>query len=56
LGLVSGFVGVLFSPLHVFLLLSNEYFETSLDQVYRHLLVPCLAMLIAAFIYLQLLS
>jgi integral membrane protein (TIGR00529 family) len=56
LGLVSGFVGVLFSPLHVCLMLSNEYFETSLDQVYRHLLVPCLAMLIAAIIYFQMLS
>lgn len=55
LGLVSGFIGVLFSPLHVCLLLSNEYFETSLDQVYRHLLVPCLVMLIAAFIYFQIL-
>jgi integral membrane protein (TIGR00529 family) len=55
LGLVSGFVGVLFSPLHVCLLLSNEYFETSLDQVYRHLLVPCLAMLIAALSYFQIL-
>jgi len=56
LGLVSGFVGVLFSPLHVCLLLSNEYFETSLDQVYRHLLIPCLAMLIAALVYFQILG
>lgn len=55
LGLVSGFVGVLFSPLHVCLLLSNEYFETSMDRVYRHLLVPCLAMLIAALIYFRIL-
>jgi hypothetical protein len=55
LGLVSGFVGVLFSPLHVCLLLSNEYFETSLDQVYRHLLVPCAAMLTAALIYFHVL-
>lgn len=55
LGLVSGFIGVLFSPLHVCLLLSNEYFQTSLDQVYRHLLVPCLVMLIAALIYFRIL-
>lgn len=55
LGLVSGFVGVLFSPLHVCLLLSNEYFETSIDQVYRHLLAPCLAMLIAALLYFHIL-
>ena len=55
LGLVSGFVGVLFSPLHVCLLLSNEYFETSLEQVYPHLIVPCLVMVIAALIYFQML-
>jgi hypothetical protein len=55
LGLVSGFIGVLFSPLHVCLLLSNEYFKTSLDQVYRHLVVPCVAMLIAALVYFQIL-
>jgi uncharacterized protein len=55
LGLVSGFIGVLFSPLHVCLLLSNEYFKTSLDQVYRHLVVPCAAMLIAALVYFQML-
>jgi integral membrane protein (TIGR00529 family) len=56
LALVSGFVGVLFSPLHVCLLLSNEYFQTSMNQVYRHLLVPCLAMLIAALIYFYILT
>lgn len=55
LSLVSGFVGVLYSPLHVCLLLSNEYFETSLDQVYRHLLIPCLAMFIAALLYFHIL-
>jgi len=55
LSLVSGFVGVLYSPLHVCLLLSNEYFETSLDQVYRHLLIPCSAMVIAALIYFHVL-
>jgi uncharacterized protein len=56
LGLVSGFVGVLFSPLHVCLLLSNEYFETSLDRVYRFLLVPCLVLLAAGLVYFQILS
>lgn len=55
LALVSGFVGVLYSPLHVCLLLSNEYFETSLGRVYRHLLLPCSAMMIAVLIYFQIL-
>jgi integral membrane protein (TIGR00529 family) len=55
LSLVSGFIGVLYSPLHVCLLLSNEYFETSLDRVYRHLRIPCLAMLVAALLYFHIL-
>ncbi|WP_319521188.1 DUF401 family protein [uncultured Desulfosarcina sp.] len=56
LGLVCGFVGVLFSPLHVCLLLSNEYFDTSLDQAYHRLIVPCLVMVIAALIYFRILG
>jgi integral membrane protein (TIGR00529 family) len=55
LGLVTGFVGVLLSPLHVCLLLSNEYFETSLDKVYHRLIVPCLVLVITAIIYFQML-
>jgi integral membrane protein (TIGR00529 family) len=55
LSLVSGFVGVLYSPLHVCLLLSNEYFETPMDPVYRHLRIPCLVMLIAAILYFHIL-
>jgi len=56
LGLVSGFVGVLFSPLHVCLLLSNEYFDTSLNQVYRHLRFPCLALLGGGLAYFYILQ
>jgi len=51
LGLVSGFVGVLVSPLHICLLLSNEYFGTGLGKVYRYLLVPCLVLLFAGMLY-----
>jgi hypothetical protein len=40
LALVSGFTGVLLSPLHLCLLLSNAYFETSLMPVYRQMGVP----------------
>jgi uncharacterized protein len=50
-GLVSGFAGVLLSPLHLCLLLSNEYFETSLTRVYRHLWMPCAGLLLAAMGY-----
>jgi len=48
LALASGFVGVLLSPLHLCLLLSNEYFGTTLTPVYRYLWLPCIVLLITA--------
>jgi len=48
LALVSGFVGVLLSPLHLCLLLSNEYFQTPLSPVYRFLWAPCAVLLATA--------
>jgi len=42
LALVSGFVGVLLSPLHLCLLLTNQYFDATFGRVYRHLVLPCL--------------
>jgi len=51
LALTSGFIGVLFSPLHVCLMLSNAYFETDLQAVYRHLWLPCAAILVVSCIY-----
>ncbi len=35
---VSGFMGVLLSPLHLCLILSTEYFKASLARVYRYVL------------------
>jgi integral membrane protein (TIGR00529 family) len=55
LSLVSGFAGVLLSPLHLCLLLSNEYFQTSLLPVYRHMRVPLATLLAAGMIYFGLL-
>ena len=54
LALVSGFVGVLLSPLHLCLLLSNAYFQTNLNAVYRHLWLPCATLLTAGWIYFNL--
>jgi uncharacterized protein len=51
LALVGGFAGVLLSPLHLCLLLSNGYFDTPLRPVYRYLWVPCLALVAAAALY-----
>jgi integral membrane protein (TIGR00529 family) len=54
LALVSGFVGVLLSPLHLCLLLSNAYFQTHLNAVYRHLWLPCATLLAAGWVYFHL--
>jgi integral membrane protein (TIGR00529 family) len=51
LAMTSGFIGVLLSPLHLCLLLSNQYFGTTLSAVYRHLWLPCLCLLISGIIY-----
>ena len=56
LGLVSGFVGVLISPLHLCLLLSNQYFETRPEPVYRLMLGPCLLLLTGGVLYFWLLE
>jgi integral membrane protein (TIGR00529 family) len=55
LSLVSGFTGVLLSPLHLCLLLSNAYFETSLMPVYREMIVPLLVLLGGGCLYFMIL-
>ncbi len=56
LAMVSGFVGVLISPLHLCILLSNEYFETSFLPVYRHLWLPCAALFSSSCLYFWILK
>jgi hypothetical protein len=51
LGMTGGFVGVLFSPLHLCLILSNGYFHTTLVPVYRYLIFPCAALILAGGIH-----
>ena len=41
LAFCSGYLGVLLSPLHVCLVLTCEYFHTTLIQTYKRLLFPC---------------
>ncbi len=41
---VSGFMGVLLSPLHLCLILSTEYFQANLARVYRYVLPLVLGM------------
>lgn len=56
LALASGFAGVLVSPLHLCLLLSNQYFSTTLLPVYKLMRVPLLALVAGALAYFELLS
>jgi hypothetical protein len=53
--LVSGFAGVLLSPLHFCLILSNEYFDTPSGPVYKYLWMPCLGLLFSGMAYFWLL-
>jgi integral membrane protein (TIGR00529 family) len=55
LGLVCGFTGVLLSPLHLCLLLSNAYFETTLLPVYRRMRIPLIALMGGGCLYFILL-
>ncbi len=45
---VIGFAGILVSPLHLCLVLTNEYFGASLLDVYRYMAVPILLMIAIA--------
>jgi hypothetical protein len=51
LAMVCGFVGVLLSPLHLCLILSNEYFHTDLTSVFKYLWFPCVALVLCGFVY-----
>ncbi len=45
---IIGFAGILLSPLHLCLVLSNEYFCTSLLKVYRYMALPVALQVLAA--------
>jgi uncharacterized protein len=45
---VIGYAGILISPLHLCLVLTNEYFKASLLDVYRYMAVPVLLMMCIA--------
>ncbi len=53
----SGFIGVLFSPVHVCLILTHQYFTSGFSPVYRKMIAPTLiifATLVAIFLVLSL--
>ena len=49
--LVSGFAGVMLSPMHLCFLLTNEYFGVTMGSVYRYLLKPCISLVAAGMVY-----
>jgi len=51
LTIVCGFSGVLLSPLHLCLILSNEYFNTRMGDVYRHLWRLCVCLMGSGIVY-----
>ncbi|MCP4406099.1 MAG: DUF401 family protein [bacterium] len=55
LGYCSGFSGVLFSPLHVCLIFSKEYFQADFRKIYHRLWQPVLMLLTGSILYAALL-
>ncbi len=56
LAYLSGFIGVLFSPLHLCLVYSSKYFEADLTVVFRKLAVPLITLFVLGASYSALLS
>jgi len=50
LAFISGYVGMIFSPTHFCLILTNEHFRSNLGKVYRLLAAPLLLLFLAGFI------
>lgn len=51
LAMTCGFTGVLLSPVHLCLILSNEYFETNMANVYKILCPACFLLVFSSFLY-----
>jgi integral membrane protein (TIGR00529 family) len=56
LAYLSGFIGVLFSPLHLCLIYSAEYFKADLAKVFRKLIAPLTTLFIIGSLYSLFLS
>ncbi|MCX7918955.1 MAG: DUF401 family protein [bacterium] len=50
LGYAGGFIGVLLSPVHLCLILTNEYFNADLFKTYRQMLIPIIIVTLIAII------
>jgi len=55
LAYLSGYMGMLFSPVHLCLVFSAEYYKADLGKVYRAMLIPGLLLFILGVLYISLL-
>jgi integral membrane protein (TIGR00529 family) len=55
LAYVSGYVGMMLSPVHICLLVTKDYFKASLAASYRHIFKPAAAVMVAWIMVLGLL-
>lgn len=51
LGFIGGFLGVMLSPMHLCLIITTDYFKTTLREVYPHLIKSGAITLVAGLIY-----
>jgi len=51
LAYISGFIGIMFSPIHVCLILTREYFQSDLRRLYRRLWRPLSVLFAGALLY-----
>ncbi len=52
LAYLSGYMGMLFSPVHLCLVFSAEYYRAELGKVYRVMLVPALVLFLLGLVYI----
>ena len=50
-----GFMGVMLSPVHVCLIVTNEYFKTNLTKSLTAIMLPAATMMVAALVYAKIL-
>jgi hypothetical protein len=50
LAYACGFMGVMLSPAHLCLVVSNQYFDADIREVYRLLAIPVISIIIVALV------
>ncbi len=52
LAYLSGYMGMLFSPVHLCLVFSAEYYKAELGRVYRKMLIPAVLLFVTGVLYI----